>query len=65
MKAKSIAIVAVLVVVVAGGAGFGGYTLGTKTGRESALAARSAFMRARGGGQDAGAPGVGQVTART
>ena len=60
MNVKSTAGVAVLLVAVAAGAGFGGYTLGTKAGRESALAARSAFMRARGGDQDAGAPGGGQ-----
>ena len=66
MKAKTIVVAVILLVVAAGAAGFGGYTVGKKAGQQSALAARNAFLQARGGqpqgrGPPAGGAPQGQV----
>jgi hypothetical protein len=67
MKAKWIAAVAGIVIVVALVVGFGGYSLGVKAGQAQALAARTRFFADRGvgtGGQGfGGGQGGGQFNA--
>lgn len=58
MKAKWIAAVAGIVIVVAALVGFGGYSLGVKAGQAQALTARTRFFADRGvGGNGQGAVG--------
>ncbi len=49
MKLEWIAIVALIVIVVAGGVGFGAYTVGKNAGETQALEARARFPQDRGG----------------
>ena len=69
MKLKWVAIVAVIVIVVAAGVGYGAYTYGKTAGETQALATRNAFLAARlagGGGTaaDGGFAGAAGGTGR-
>ena len=59
MNGKWVAIVVAIVVVVAAVAAFGGYTMGKNAGTAEGLAARNAFLAARGVGGGGGNGGGG------
>lgn len=59
MNAKWYAITAVIVIIVAAAAGFGGYSYGLQQGQTRAQDVRNQFLAARGlGGDNGGAPGA-------
>jgi len=59
MKAKWVAIVFLLVVIIAAATGYGGYSLGMKAGQQRAFSSRQAFLQARGVGGGAGQDSAG------
>jgi hypothetical protein len=59
MKGKWIAVIVVGVIVVGALAGFAGYTAGVNAGKTQALAARDAFLAARGAGNGQGGAAFG------
>ncbi len=60
MKTKWIPIIVALVIVVAAGAAFGGYTFGVKAGQAQAADVRAGFLAARGLGSQQGMAGPSQ-----
>jgi hypothetical protein len=58
MKVQTIVIAVVVALLVLAGTGYGAYSMGLKAGQAQCLAARSAFLAARGGGNGGGFGGA-------